>query len=1137
MTERGGADLPPRQDGADDLLALVEVTAEHPVVVDPPQTSDIAPSDMAARDAVDGVDEGQPTEWFSFDLAALDDVDLHAEPIERREHHVTAVVVAHDGEVWLPATLTTLAAQRRPVDGVVGVDVASNDASLARLRSSLGDERVVEAPAGTGFGQAVAAGLEHIDHMVLRPEGGYADSGVIEWVWLLHDDSAPDADCLESLLRAADRHPRVAVLGPKVLGWHDRRLLLEVGFSVTGSGRRHTGLERREHDQAQHDGDRVVMAVGSAGMLVRRDLWERLEGFDPNLPLFRDDLDFCWRVHRADEEVMVATDAVLHHREASAHGRRDDARGRPHRLDREAAVHVLLAHAAPVLAPLVALRLLLGSLLQAVTHLIGKDIAGARDEVAAVWSLIVHPGRFRASRRRINRTSVLPASCVRHLRPSAWSQTRAALEAAVGRATTSSAAASASVSGIDAGPVDEESESLETGGSWMRRALVRPSVLLALALTLLSVIALRSLLWGEGVLQGGALLPAPAGAADLWERYTQAWHDVGPGSSAPGAPYLLVVWAVAVALLGKAPVAVSVIVVLALPLAGWSAYFALRGVIASRAIRVWAGVAYALLPAVTTGVSTGRIGLLIAAVALPFAARSIVRISRPAGTVRRAAGTALIVAVVLAAAPVAWLVLVAAVVVIAVMAWRRGGRGSLPLLRRLAMAVLGPVLVLLPWSMRLFAQPTLLLTEPGAPVSAAGLPATPIDVLLLQPGGIPALPIWATAGLVAAGVLALLRPDRLRITGAALAVGLVAAALGILQVSLPVTLPWATAAAPTWPGPATLMMGAALIVAAAAAADGLRARFAGADFTLGQPLAVFLAVLAVAAPLVVAAAWFGDAAGLLRRAPVAAVPAFVAADATSPQAPRTLVLREERGGEVRYSLVNGAGPLLGDADVQPDAAVWQALDPLVADLASGRGGEEVDALAGYGVRYVLMAAGTRSDLIPVLDAAPGLRRLSTAGGETLWRVAGDTSRARVVAGDATAAVGVQMAGSLGVDPYIDQTLPTAGVLVLGASADGRWSAVATGPDGAVTALEPVEGPDLLSWSQAFAVPAGSAVVAAFDGGLRTGWLLLQLIVIVVLVILALPSRRAEEDFDTEAAADAFERGDDLTRAARQGSTA
>ena len=54
---------------------------------------------------------------------------------------VTAVVVSHDGEVWLPAVLTTLAAQSRLPEAAVGVDTGSADASPDLLATSFGAER------------------------------------------------------------------------------------------------------------------------------------------------------------------------------------------------------------------------------------------------------------------------------------------------------------------------------------------------------------------------------------------------------------------------------------------------------------------------------------------------------------------------------------------------------------------------------------------------------------------------------------------------------------------------------------------------------------------------------------------------------------------------------------------------------------------------------------------------------------------------------------------------------------------------------------------------------------------------------------------------------------------------------------
>ena len=337
-----------------------------------------------------------------------------------RLHHVSAVVVAHNGAVWLPTVTSFLAEQTRLPDSVVGVDTGSTDGSAVILSDALGAARVIRVSADTAFGAAVQAGIASLPRQL--------NEDVIEWLWILHDDSAPDSACLERLLRDSDLHATTAVFGAKALGWHDRRLLLEVGFSVMGSGRRVTGLERREHDQGQHDDRSDTLAVGSAGMLVRRDVWDALGGFDPALPLFRDDLDFCWRVHRAGHAVRVVPAAVIYHREASFHGRRSTGsrreggggpvrRSRMHRADRRSALHVLLAQTPGWRLPFTFVRLVLGTLFRSLLYVLGKDLGRASDELRALGGVITHLGQLNASRRR-NR-GLASSSCARWLRPRA----------------------------------------------------------------------------------------------------------------------------------------------------------------------------------------------------------------------------------------------------------------------------------------------------------------------------------------------------------------------------------------------------------------------------------------------------------------------------------------------------------------------------------------------------------------------------------------------------------------------------------------------------------------------------------------------------------------------------------------------
>ena len=320
------------------------------------------------------------------------------------QHVVTAVIVAHDGAAWIPRVTEALLNQSRQVQRVVAVDTGSRDRSGAMLAESLGRGAVFGMDRGTGYAAAVTQALRHrAANTHLQPAAGMPAERV-EWVWLLHDDCEPETDALEHLLLAAEQMPAAAVLGPKLMDWSDRDMLLEAGVGIDRVGRRITGIEPREVDQGQHDGDRDVLAVSSVGMLVRRDVWEEVGGFDPGMMLYREDVDFCWRVQAAGYRVRVITDAVVYHGEASARNRRPaSAAPRRGRQDRRNGLLVLLGNlpARPMLSALVDNLVL--SALRTLFYLVAKRASAALDEAAAVAAVLGHPLRLLTARRRRSR--------------------------------------------------------------------------------------------------------------------------------------------------------------------------------------------------------------------------------------------------------------------------------------------------------------------------------------------------------------------------------------------------------------------------------------------------------------------------------------------------------------------------------------------------------------------------------------------------------------------------------------------------------------------------------------------------------------------------------------------------------------
>ena len=1016
----------------------------------------------------------------------LDD-GVPARPSLTGHHRVTAVLVAHDGQRWLPEVLDAISAQERRVDRLLAADTGSRDATATILTEALAHgvlDALVTLPRDTGFGTAVARALRGT--IGQAPVSG---DPVADWLWLLHDDLAPGPAALFELLLAAEGDPQAAILGPKLRGWADPRLLREAGFSVTRGGRRWTGLDRTERDQGQHDGTREVLAVSTAGMLVRRDVWESLGGLDPALPFFRDDLDLCWRAWSGGHHVLAVTDAVGAHAEALGTSRRlpDAGPSRAHRSDRAAAVFTMLADVPAWRVPLTILALLTGTAVRSLGYLLAKVPGLALDELAGALGVLARPGRLRSARRRRASDTRSPWAPVRGLLAPRWAPVRLAVET-----LGSGLVGPGRLAGAETAELLDERR-----GRPARRVLTRPGVLVVLGLVLVTLVAGRDLI-GHGRLVGGALLPAPDGARALWASYVAGWHPVWLGSTSPAPPYLAVLALVGTVLLGKASAAVELVVFGAVPMAGWGAYVALGRLSRARALRVWGAVAYALTPTATGALAAGRLGTLVAVALLPWLALAARRVvtggpgGRSSAGLRAAWGTGLLLAVLTAFVPLAW-VLAAVLATAAAVTVLRGWR-SLRLLVVLAV----PLAVLLPWTVELIRSPRLLLLEAGLPGPGLSDPhLSPVAVLLAHPGGPGTTSVYVTVGLLAGGLAALLRPDRRRAVGAAWAVVGVGLVAGLVQTRLAFPAPGTSTSMVAWPGLPTAMVAGGLVAACVLAAQQAGGRLGRRSFGWRQPLVVLVVLAAVAAPVATGAWWVARGAGgpLTVRTP-GVVPANVVLSAEGPLQTRTLMLSGSTRGALDYQLVRGAGPRLGDGDVVVAGPGMTLLDAAVAGLASGRGRGTVGQLASAGVGYVAVLSPVDPALASVLDATPGLDQVASPAGGRLWALADPGSRASI----RTAASYTPVpAGVSGVRTTVPGG-PSGRLLVLAESRAHGWQATL---DGVPLAPTTVGG-----WAQAFRLPAtgGTLDVRFVDPGRRWS-LVAQLALLLVVVTLALPAAR------------------------------
>ena len=906
-------------------------------------------------------------------------------------------------------------------------------------------------------------------------------------------------------------------------------MVREAGITTDRAGRRLTGVEPGEIDQGQHDGSRAVLAVSSAGMLVRRDVWNQLGGFDANLPLFRDDIDFCWRAHAAGYEVRVITDAVVYHRELSARQIRKTpaAGGHPRMLDRRSALYVFAVNLPlwPMLGVLAGC--MAGSVVRAAWCLLTKQQRKAAAHLGAVAWLLRHPLLLRRERRRRAADRKHGYAVLRGQLPRAGTLGRLA-EAAMGMLSRGSGY---NTGGLHHAMVDEPDDDmpLPATDSVVRRVLTSPGVLLFAGLAVVALVAERSLtgsvLSGSATFGGGALVPPYSGAGSLWHEYLAGYHATGIGSAASTPAYVAVLAALSTLFGGKPWLATDVLLLGCVPLAGMTAFLATRRLTSVLAARIWIAASYALLPVATGAVAAGRIGTVVAFVLLPLDRRP----GRP-GADRQpphghpgGLGAGLLTAVTAAFVPLAWPVaVIAAVAATAAWSWL----GPRTVINAWIVALV-PGVLLIPWTFHLVTSPSAFFGEAG--LVRPGLAAAhlrPASLLLLSPGGPGLPPVWVTAGLVLPAFAALLVRRRSALVYAGWGVALGGLVLALVVSRATITPPQGGAAVSAWPGLAMAIAAVGLLLAATPLIEMIgraligqaepgqaepgqaepgqaRARARADADRSGWRFAASVAGLAavVSAPALAAGYWLaGGLDGPVTAAGPPILPAFVAASATGADRVRTLVLRQD-AGTLSYAILRAADPVPGEPELAETAASRNAMESVVASLpaaGSGDAGDTGRALSQFGIGYVLLADPAGQALVGQLNAAAGLQPLTRSSSYDLWQVSGTVARARVVTPSGTA-VPVP-SGPVGVNATLAPR--TSGTLVL-AEAAGGWSATLDGKP--LTALAaPVDG-----WAQGFTVPAGGGhLVITRNETARNLSLGAEAAALLVVFVFALPGSRS-----------------------------
>jgi GT2 family glycosyltransferase len=134
----------------------------------------------------------------------------------------------------------------------------------------------------------------------------------------LNDDTEAEAGWLSALLLAAGTDDRIGAVGSSLASFEG--VLQEVGGILWSDGGTHRLCRGLPASPPVSDREvRDVDYCSGCGLLVTRDAWEAVGGFDPGyFPGYHEDVDLCLSMRGCGYRTVVAPAARLHHHEGAS---------------------------------------------------------------------------------------------------------------------------------------------------------------------------------------------------------------------------------------------------------------------------------------------------------------------------------------------------------------------------------------------------------------------------------------------------------------------------------------------------------------------------------------------------------------------------------------------------------------------------------------------------------------------------------------------------------------------------------------------------------------------------------------------------------------------------------------------------
>ena len=183
-------------------------------------------------------------------------------------------------------------------------DNASTDASVQFVKDNYPTVKIIQNEGNFGYAHGYNVALKHVDE---------------PYFCLLNSDVEVTENWLTPILSIFEKENHVAIIQPKILDFKNKQYFEYAGAAggfIDKYGYpycRGRIFDSIEKDNGQYDDFCEIFWASGACLFIRKEVFEKLGGFDESFFAHQEEIDLCWRSKNTGYKTYYTSQSVIYH--------------------------------------------------------------------------------------------------------------------------------------------------------------------------------------------------------------------------------------------------------------------------------------------------------------------------------------------------------------------------------------------------------------------------------------------------------------------------------------------------------------------------------------------------------------------------------------------------------------------------------------------------------------------------------------------------------------------------------------------------------------------------------------------------------------------------------------------------------